>query len=61
MNQIIPNSLYVVNIGIRMFYETITEQSVQAIHLNWPPPKKEATVEKEIVEILDRIDGGGDY
>ena len=44
-----------------MFYETIIEQSVQAIHLNWPPPKKEATVERGIMEILDRIDGGGDY
>ena len=60
MNQIIPDSLYIVNIGIRMFYETIIEQSVQAIHLSWPLPKKEATVEKEIVEILDRIDGKGD-
>jgi hypothetical protein len=59
MSQIFPDRLFIINIGARLFYETAIEQSVQSVHVNWPPPRKEL-VEKEILEILDRIGGGDD-
>lgn len=59
MSQIFPDKLFIINIGARLFYETTIEQSVQAVHVNWSPPRQEL-VEQEILEILDRIDGGDD-
>jgi hypothetical protein len=54
MKSIIPNKLYILNIGIRLFYETAINQQIEAVHVNWLPPSEE-TVDKEIEEILNRI------
>jgi hypothetical protein len=54
MESIIPNRLYILNIGIRLFYEAAINQKIEAIHVNWLPPSEE-TVDKEIEEILNRI------
>jgi hypothetical protein len=54
MKSIIPNKLYILNIGIRLFYETAIDQQIEAVHVNWLPPSEE-TADKEIEEILNRI------
>jgi hypothetical protein len=59
MSQLFPDRLFIINIGARLFYESTIEQSVQSVHVNWSPPSKEL-LEREILEILDRIDGGDD-
>ena len=54
MKSTIPNKLYILNIGIRLFYETAINQKIEAVHVDWLPPSEEL-VDKEIEEILDRI------
>jgi hypothetical protein len=54
MKSTIPNKLYILNIGIRLFYETAIDQQIEAVHVDWLPPSEE-TVDKEIEEILNRI------
>ena len=49
----IPNNLRVINIGLRIFYESLTEQKVEAAHVNWKPKPK---LDKETEDILDKID-----
>ena len=49
----IPNNLRVIYIGLRVFYQSLTEQKIEAVHVNWEPKPK---LEKEIEDILDKID-----
>ena len=49
----IPNNLRVINIGLRFFYQSLTEQKVETAHVNWEPKPK---LEKDIEDILDKID-----
>ena len=48
-----PNNLRVINIGLLLFYQSLTEQKVEAAHVNWKPKPK---LEKDIEDILDKID-----
>jgi hypothetical protein len=54
MKSIIPNNLYILNVGIRLFYETAINQQIEAVHVDWQAPSEEI-VDKEIEEILNRI------
>ncbi len=42
-----------INIGLRLFYQSLTEQKTEAVHVNWEPKPK---LEKEVEDILDKID-----
>jgi hypothetical protein len=55
MAEIIPVKLYIINIGIRLFYETAIQQHIEAIHVNWLPPPAPEEIDKEIEDILNRI------
>jgi hypothetical protein len=55
MASIIPNKLHIINIGIRLFYETAIQQHIEAVHVNWLPPPPAEEIDKEIEEILNRI------
>jgi hypothetical protein len=55
MDPIIPKKLYIINIGIRLFYETAIQQHIEAVHINWLPPPASEEIDKEIEEILNRI------
>jgi|TARA_B100001765_G_scaffold174630_1_gene117458 hypothetical protein len=50
---LIPDNLRVINIGLRLFYQSLTEQRVEAAHVNWEPKPK---LEEDIEDILDKID-----
>jgi len=50
---LIPNTLRVINIGLRLFYQSLTEQKIEVVHINWEPNPK---LEKDIEDILDKID-----
>jgi len=50
---LIPNNLRVINIGLQIFYESLTEQKIEVIHVNWEPKPK---LDKETEDILDKID-----
>jgi len=32
---LIPNNLRVINIGLRLFYQSLTEQKMKAVYVNW--------------------------
>ncbi len=51
---VIPKELRIVNVGIRLFYDTAIAQKVDAVHVNWQPSPE---LEKDIEEILDKIGG----
>ncbi len=36
--KIFGKELKVVNIGVQTFYETIKQQGVEAVHVDWRPP-----------------------
>jgi hypothetical protein len=55
MDPIIPKKLYIINIGIRLFYETAIQQHIEAVHINWLPPPTSEEIDKDIEEILNRI------
>jgi len=50
----IPKKLKIVNVGIKLFYDTAILQKAEAVHVNWQPAPK---LEKEIEDILQRIGG----
>jgi len=50
---LIPVNLRVINIGLRLFYQSLTEQGIEAAHVNWEPKPK---LEEDIEDILDKID-----
>ncbi len=52
MDPIIPKKLYIINIGIRLFYETAIQQHIEAVHINWLPPPPSEDIDEEI---LNRI------
>jgi hypothetical protein len=51
---VIPKQLRIINVGIRLFYDTAITQKVEAVHVNWQPAPE---LEKDIEEILDKIGG----
>jgi len=51
---LIPNNLRVINIGLRLFYQSLTEQKIKTVYVNCEPKQK---LEKEIEDIFDKIDG----
>ena len=44
--------LIVINIGVRKFAETLIDQEVEAVHIDWSPP---AGGDEEMMDILDGL------
>lgn len=42
----------VVNIGLREFFESLVQQNVEAVHVEWKPP---AQGDQELMDILDKL------
>ena len=38
MSDIFKSSLHVVNVGLEVFYDDLTEQKVDAVHVAWKAP-----------------------
>jgi hypothetical protein len=51
---IIPKQLRIVNVGVKLFYDTAVEQKVTAAHVDWQPGP---LLENDIEEILDKMGG----
>lgn len=48
----IPSKLHIVNVGIRLFYDTVVAQEIDAVHVNWQPALE---LEKDIEKILEKV------
>jgi hypothetical protein len=42
----------VINIGLPEFFESLVDQGVRAIHVDWRPP---AAGDEELVNLLDKL------
>ncbi len=51
--EILGVPLKVVNIGLESFYETLIQQGVEALHVDWRPP---AGGDPELAALLDRVE-----
>ena len=49
---ILKKGIKVVSLGLPVFYESLKEQGVEAIHLDWKPPAKG---DKKLLEILRKL------
>jgi len=50
--ELIQNGPVVINIGVRQFAESLQDQDLEVIHVNWTPP---AGGDQEMAEILDDL------
>jgi hypothetical protein len=53
LNGLFGKSLKVVNIGITTFQETLINQNITNVHLDWRPP---AGGDLKLIEILSKLD-----
>jgi hypothetical protein len=44
----------VINVGLELFAETLTEQGATVVHVDWKPP---AGGDMKMVELLSKLDG----
>ena len=51
-NDLLKKEIKVVNMGLKSFYESLKEQNVQTVHMDWRPP---AGGKKELMEILQKL------
>lgn len=44
--------LVIINIGVRKFAESLSEQEVEVVHIDWTPP---AGGDEEMMDLLDGL------
>lgn len=49
---LLEKPLVVINIGVRNFAESLSDQEVEVVHINWTPP---AGGDAEMIDLLDGL------
>ena len=49
---LLDEPIIVINLGLKKFSESLDDQSVQVIQVDWTPP---AGGDKEVIELLDEL------
>ena len=49
---LLADEIRIVNIGLREFYDSLVEQKVEVVHVEWKPP---AEGDREMLDILDQL------
>jgi len=49
---LLDGSIIVINLGLKKFTESLDDQSVQVVQVDWTPP---AGGDKEVIELLDEL------
>jgi hypothetical protein len=49
---ILDEPIIVINLGLKKFSESLDDQSVQVVQVDWTPP---AGGDKEVIELLDEL------
>ena len=47
------DKIKVINIGVKTFYDSLKEQGVEVIHVDWRPP---AGGDKELLKLLEMLE-----
>ena len=51
-HELLNSELRVINVGLQQFAESLAEQSVEVVHVNWEPP---AELDPELEQILEEL------
>jgi len=49
---LLDEPIIVINLGLKKFSESLDDQSVQVVQVDWTPP---AGGDKEVIELLDEL------
>lgn len=52
LEELLQNGPVVINLGVREFAESLQEQGVEVVHVDWAPP---AGGDTEMAELLDEL------
>lgn len=52
INELLQKPIIVINLGLPKFAESLAEQQVEVIQVDWAPP---AGGDKEMIELLDSL------
>lgn len=52
INELLHESIVVVNLGLKKFAESLGEQKVEFVQVDWVPP---AGGDREMVDLLDQL------
>lgn len=52
VDKLIHNPLVVINLGLKMFADSLEEQKVDVVQVDWIPP---AGGDKEVSDLLDQL------
>jgi FdrA protein len=47
------DKIKVINVGVKIFYDSLKEQGVEVIHVDWRPP---AGGDKELLKLLEMLE-----
>ncbi len=51
-NELLYSKLKIINIGLSVFYESLLDQDIQVVQVNWQPP---AGGDEELLDFLDEV------
>ena len=51
-DELIHTPLVVINLGLKMFADSLEEQKVEVVQVDWIPP---AGGDKEVIDLLDQL------
>ena len=52
VEKLLGTELKVINIGVKTFYDSLKDQGVKVIHVDWHPP---ASGELDLAKLLDKL------
>jgi FdrA protein len=52
VSDLLQRSLVIINIGVRKFAESLVDQEVEFVHVDWSPP---AGGDEELIDLLDEL------
>lgn len=52
INELLQKPIIVINLGLKKFAESLEEQQVEVVQVDWAPP---AGGDKEMVDLLDQL------
>ncbi len=52
INELLQKPIIVINLGLKIFAESLEEQQVEVVQVDWVPP---AGGDKEIIDLLDQL------
>jgi len=52
IDELLHEPLVVINLGLKMFADSLEEQQVEVVQVDWVPP---AGGDKEMMELLDQL------